>query len=86
MLILTSLIVLIVLIFLIYIQQPEVSNRDGQDPSVRYKFTTCNCPELATWHPGQVEHKLKCSKFWELNPGRTKDELLLTEFGKHSNL
>ncbi len=21
---------------------------------------SCGCPELATWHPGQVEHKAKC--------------------------
>ena len=49
------------------------------------QFTSCGCPELVTWHPGRVEHKLECEKFWSLNPGRTKNELLKTEgFNKHS--
>ena len=42
-------------------------------------FTSCGCPELATWHPGRVEHKMGCSKFWTLNPNRTKEELLKSE-------
>ena len=42
-------------------------------------FISCNCPELSTWHPGRLEHKLKCQKFWALNPGRTKEELLKVE-------
>jgi len=42
-------------------------------------FVSCECPELMTWHPGRVEHKMKCTKFWSLNPNRTKDELLQDE-------
>lgn len=42
-------------------------------------FTSCKCKELQTWHPGQVEHMMKCVKFWSLNPGRTKEELLKVE-------
>jgi hypothetical protein len=39
------------------------------------KFVSCKCEELNTWHPGRFEHKLKCPKFWSLNPNRTKEEL-----------
>ena len=42
-------------------------------------FISCECPELQTWHGGRVEHKLNCSKFWSINPGRTKEELLRNE-------
>ena len=42
-------------------------------------FISCKCPELATWHGGRVEHKMGCSKFWTLNPNRTKEELLKSE-------
>lgn len=42
-------------------------------------FISCGCPELATWHPGRVKHKLGCKKFWDLNPGRTEEELLKDE-------
>jgi len=42
-------------------------------------FVSCGCKELVTWHPGQVEHKSKCKKFWKLNPNRTLDELLRSE-------
>lgn len=42
-------------------------------------WISCECPELCTWHPGQVKHKLECAKFWRLNPGKTKDDLLRYE-------
>ena len=42
-------------------------------------FISCECDELQTWHPGRVEHKMTCKKFWSLNPNRTKKELLKFE-------
>jgi hypothetical protein len=50
-------------------------------------FVLCEC-DLPTWHPGRVKHKLECQKFWELNPSRTKEELLEFEgFGnKFANI
>ncbi len=39
-------------------------------------FKSCDCPELATWHPGRISHKYHCHKFFLLNPGRTKQEFI----------
>jgi len=43
------------------------------------KIISCGCEELQTWHPGQVDHKLKCPIFKSLNPTITKEELLKYE-------
>ncbi len=37
---------------------------------------SCDCPELATWHGGQVQHKLKCPIFCGLNPSLTVKQFL----------
>jgi len=42
-------------------------------------FVSCGCIELITFRLEQIKHKINCPKFWELNPGRTKDELLKSE-------
>ena len=40
---------------------------------------SCNCPELATWHPGRIKHKLQCPIFRKLNPNLTITEFMERE-------
>ena len=69
------LIFLILILFLFIRKQHDNSNIKNNK-----KIISCECPELQqTWHPGRVEHKLKCEKFKKLNPTLTKEELLKHE-------
>jgi hypothetical protein len=38
------------------------------------KIKSCGCPDLVTWHPGQIKHKLYCPIFRKLNPNLTLKE------------
>ncbi len=40
---------------------------------------SCQCPELATWHPGRVQHKMTCPIFRKLNPNLTVKQFLKYE-------
>lgn len=40
---------------------------------------SCECPDLATWHPGRVAHKSTCRKFRELNPNLTYQAFMKDE-------
>ena len=80
------LLILLSLVFYNLNKKPEIKPNEVQTNSDcgcnkldTSPFKSCKCPELATWHPGRVEHKLKCKKFWSLNPGRTKKELVTVE-------
>ena len=53
-------------------------NKDSNTQIRTDHFKSCDCPELATWHPGQISHKYNCPKFYSLNPGRTKQEFIKT--------
>ena len=53
-------------------------NKDSNIQINTDHFKSCDCPELATWHPGQISHKYNCPKFYSLNPGRTKQEFIKT--------
>lgn len=37
---------------------------------------SCGCPDLVTWHPGQIEHMKKCPIFRKLNPNLTMKQFL----------
>ncbi len=43
------------------------------------KMNSCGCPDLATWHPGQIQHKFKCPKFRKLNPTLTVKQFMTAE-------
>ena len=62
-------------IFDTYYNQSKKFNKESKSKP----FISCECRELQTGHQYQVEHKLKCPKFWSLNPNRTKEELMKFE-------
>ena len=71
------LLLILLIIFLFIRKQHDNSNIKNNKNK---KIISCECPELQqTWHPGRVEHKLKCEKFKKLNPTLTKEELLKHE-------
>nr|WQM86810.1 hypothetical protein [Marseillevirus cajuinensis] len=51
-------------------QEPPPKNKEP------FQVVSCGCPELATSHPGRVEHKMRCSVFRSLNPELTMKKFL----------
>lgn len=50
-------------------------SRETKEP-LMLDITSCGCPELATSHPGRIQHKMTCSVFRSLNPGLTVKKFL----------
>jgi hypothetical protein len=57
----------------------ENLNEDFQDNESKKRIVSCECEELATWHPGCVQHKMSCPIFRERNPGLTFGEFVKDE-------
>jgi hypothetical protein len=57
-----------------YLPTGEQRNKTFQE-----NILSCNCPELSTWHPGRVQHKLNCPEFRKLNPNLSVNDFLYKE-------
>ena len=71
------LVIVLVISVVILVKTPKRSNPNLKKTTSQW--ISCGCPELQTHHPGRIRHKLKCSKFWKLNPDKTAEELLAFE-------
>ena len=65
-----ELVLLVVVVITIVIILIVLNSRRSKQSDVLVIYS-CRCRELATWHMGQIEHKLKCPVFRRLNPSLT---------------
>jgi hypothetical protein len=81
MIVVVSIIVAFVILVCVCILRKRMNNKEyeimsSHDKSIK-PFKLCGCKELQSNHQSQTEHKIMCPIFSRINPGRTRNELLL---------
>jgi hypothetical protein len=70
MFVVVAICLLLVLVFCFVFTNPTINDKT---------IISCDCKELQTWHPGQVQHKMSCPIFRKRNPNLTFGEFMEKE-------